>query len=61
MGLAFDEGHTLKVYAFVWSIGSYPAVVLIALVLALARKEPRFALLPFINGLVFCITGFIRP
>jgi hypothetical protein len=61
MGLAFDEGHILKVYIFVWSIGSYPAVLLIALILTVATKRPRFALLPFLNVLVFCITGFMPP
>jgi hypothetical protein len=61
MGLAFDEGHTTKVYAFVWSIGTYPVVLLIALALALSRKEPRFAFLPLLNALVFCITGLTPP
>lgn len=59
MGLAFDGGHTLQAYAFAWSIGSYPVVLLIALVLALSTKKPRFVFLPLLNGLVFCITGFI--
>jgi hypothetical protein len=46
MGLAFDNGHTLQAYIFAGSIGSYPVVLLIALVLVLARRQPRFALLP---------------
>ena len=57
MGLAFDAGHTPKVYIFVWSIGSYPAVVVIALILALARRDSRFALLPLLNVAVFLATS----
>ncbi len=51
-GLAFDNGPTFQAYTFAWSIWTYPVILLIALALALGRKEPRFVFLRVLNALV---------
>lgn len=49
MVMAFDSGETqsFKVYALVWSIWTYPIVVLIAAIFR--HKAPVIAFLPFLN------------
>ena len=56
-GLAFDGGATFRACSFALSIWTYPVVLLLALILALARRQPRFALLPLLNAAVFLIAG----
>jgi hypothetical protein len=58
-GIALDTGHNFQVYAFVLSFWTYPVVLLMALALVLARKQPRFVVLPLLSALVFFITGVI--
>jgi hypothetical protein len=48
--MAFDAGPTIDIYIFVWSVWTYPVVLLISVILK--KKEPLLALLPALNFIV---------
>ncbi len=54
-GLAFDGGSTFAAYLFVWSVWTYPVVLIIAMILK--RWIPNAMFLPFLNVVGFVLSG----
>jgi len=54
-GMAFDGGHTIHAYVFVWSLLTYPVALLIAAIFR--RKMALLVLLPCLNIFAFLISG----
>jgi hypothetical protein len=54
-GLAFDGGRTTEAYIFLWSIWTYPVVLIIALILK--RWVPSMMFRPLLNILGFVVSA----
>lgn len=57
-GLAFDGGPTSNAYLFVWSVWTYPVVLIIAMICK--RWMPSVMFLPILNVVGFVISGSSR-
>lgn len=55
-GMAFDAGPSIQAYAFVWSVWTYPFVLITAALLR--RKVPLLVLLPTLNLVGFLLSGW---
>jgi hypothetical protein len=54
-GMAFDGGPTSSAYLFVWSVWTYPLVLIAAMILK--KWIPQVMFLPFANIVMFMLSA----
>jgi hypothetical protein len=58
-GMAFDGGDTWYAWVFVWSMWTYLLFLTVAFLFR--KKVPLLVLLPLLNVIGVCISGFRTP